>query len=247
MARIDRPDEILKKTLQLASVIGREFTRRLLDRIADDLRPQTDGVLPGTEGDRADIREGAVSGARVHVQARPHPRGSLQLAPHPAPEGAPPPDRLGDRGALRRPAPEHYEILAHHFGKAEAWDKALGYLFKAAGKAARAFATREAIALYDRAEEMMTIHRARADLYVLVSDFERAHSEGERVLALARQLGDREPPGGGPSRDERGLVPGATSSIRRSRRPARRSRSSSPPALRRSSLAVTSRRRSSTR
>ena len=35
MARIDRLAEAPKRTLQLASVIGREFTRRLLDRMAD--------------------------------------------------------------------------------------------------------------------------------------------------------------------------------------------------------------------
>ena len=34
MARIDRLEESSKKTLQLASVIGREFTRRLLERIS---------------------------------------------------------------------------------------------------------------------------------------------------------------------------------------------------------------------
>jgi predicted ATPase len=44
MARIDRLDEAAKKTLQLASVIGREFTRRLLDRIAD-IRDRTEGIL----------------------------------------------------------------------------------------------------------------------------------------------------------------------------------------------------------
>ena len=35
MARIDRLAEAPKRTLQLASVIGREFTRRLLDRLAE--------------------------------------------------------------------------------------------------------------------------------------------------------------------------------------------------------------------
>jgi AAA ATPase domain/Adenylate and Guanylate cyclase catalytic domain len=35
MARIDRLEEAPKRTLQLASVIGREFTRRLLDRLAE--------------------------------------------------------------------------------------------------------------------------------------------------------------------------------------------------------------------
>jgi class 3 adenylate cyclase len=44
MARIDRLEEAPKKTLQFASVIGREFTRRLLDRIVD-IRGQTEGLL----------------------------------------------------------------------------------------------------------------------------------------------------------------------------------------------------------
>jgi predicted ATPase len=35
MARIDRLPEAPKKTLQLAAVIGWEFTQRLLDRLAD--------------------------------------------------------------------------------------------------------------------------------------------------------------------------------------------------------------------
>ena len=99
---------------------------------------------------------------------------------------------------------EQYEMLAYHFAKAEVWDKALDYLLKAAEKATKAFATREALALYDQAEEavpqcggetlaqtMMGIHQARADLYLLVSDFERARTEWEGVLTLARQSGDR--------------------------------------------------------
>ena len=44
MARIDRLADAPKKTLQLASVIGREFTRRLLDRMGD-IRDRTEGFL----------------------------------------------------------------------------------------------------------------------------------------------------------------------------------------------------------
>ena len=44
MARIDRLEEAPKRTLQLASVIGREFTRRLLDRLAE-IQAQTDEFL----------------------------------------------------------------------------------------------------------------------------------------------------------------------------------------------------------
>src|SRR5262249_51390381 len=44
MARIDRLADLPKRTLQLASVIGREFTQRLLDRITD-LRGRTEDFL----------------------------------------------------------------------------------------------------------------------------------------------------------------------------------------------------------
>jgi class 3 adenylate cyclase len=44
MARIDRLEEAQKRTLQLASVIGREFTHRLLDRLAE-IRGRTEEVL----------------------------------------------------------------------------------------------------------------------------------------------------------------------------------------------------------
>src|SRR5262249_60996498 len=49
MARIDRLAEAPKKTLQLASVIGREFTRRLLDRISN-IRGQTEHFLRELKG-----------------------------------------------------------------------------------------------------------------------------------------------------------------------------------------------------
>src|SRR5262249_34183065 len=103
---------------------------------------------------------------------------------------------------------EQYEILAHHFDKAEVWDKALEYLIHAADKAAQRFATRDAIALYDAAEATVdrvgdgvlfdtrkTIHRRRAGLYILVSDFASGRTDFERLLRLARQSGDRQAEG----------------------------------------------------
>ena len=38
----------------------------------------------------------------------------------------------------------------------------------------------------------MAIHQAKSDLYFVLSDFERSRAEGERLLTLARQAGDRE-------------------------------------------------------
>jgi predicted ATPase len=41
--------------------------------------------------------------------------------------------------------PEHYEMLAYHFSKAEDWPRALDYLLKAAEKATQAFGLRQAL------------------------------------------------------------------------------------------------------
>lgn len=98
---------------------------------------------------------------------------------------------------------EHYEVLAHHFSMAEEWSRSLDYLLKAADKAARAWANREAIALYDQAlqiagrlgpavdvQTVMDIRGARSDLYFLLSDFGPALAEAEALRELARQRGD---------------------------------------------------------
>jgi tetratricopeptide (TPR) repeat protein len=100
---------------------------------------------------------------------------------------------------------EHFGVLAHHFTQARRWHKSVEYLLAAAQQAERTFASREALALYDeafRAAERLTggvgdpgplikIHKAKARLYALTSDFERSVAEGERILPLARLIGDR--------------------------------------------------------
>ena len=201
-ARIDRLPEAPKRALQMASVIGREFSRRLLDRMADGperietvLRElialeliHEKRVFPELEYIFKHALTQEVTYASLLVQRRRELHRRIGLAVE---------DLYADRLA------EHYEILAHHFEKAEVWGKALDYYLKAADKAARAFATRDALVLYDAAEATanraqegatlpmrMTIHRRRAELYVLVSDFDRARAESEDVLRLSRQSGD---------------------------------------------------------
>ena len=148
MARIDRLEEAPKKTLQLASVIGREFTRRLLDRIAD-MRGAHRGVPPGAQGHRADLREAPLSRAGLHVQARADPRRGLQLAACPAPEGTAPAIGLAIEELYADRLAEHYEVIAYHFTRAEDWDKALAQLLAAGKQAIRAHALRDALVLYE--------------------------------------------------------------------------------------------------
>ena len=203
MARIDRLAEAPKKTLQLASVIGREFTQRLLDRIAD-LRGRTEEFLRELKSieliyEKSLFPELAymfkhalthdVAYNSILLQRRRDLHRLIALAIE---------ELYADR------LTEQYEVLAYHFSKAEDWGRALEYLLKAADKGAKAFANREAISLYDQALEaaghlgdavgidtLMAIHEAKSGLYFMLSDFATSRAEAERLLRLARRAGDR--------------------------------------------------------
>jgi class 3 adenylate cyclase/tetratricopeptide (TPR) repeat protein len=204
MARIDRLPDAPKKTLQLASVIGREFTRRLVDRLAE-IRERTEEFLRELKAieliyEKSLFPELAymfkhaltheVAYNSLLMQRRKELHRAIGLA-------------IEDLYASR--LAEQYEVLGHHFLRAEEWAKALDYLLKAADKAAKAFAIREAINLYEQAEEVvgklgdavdvtsiMEIHQAKMSLYFILSNFERSRGEGERLLVIARRAGDRE-------------------------------------------------------
>ena len=204
MARIDRLEEAPKRTLQLASVIGREFTRRLLDRIAE-IRERTEEcvqVLKAIElilekslfPELAYMFKHALTHEVAYGSLLVHRRKDLHRLIGLAVE-----ELYADRLA------EHYEILAQHFSKAEEWPKALEYLLKGAAKAAKAFAIRESLALYDQALEVaarlgdhvpvttvMAIRQAKSSHYFAVGEYERSRAEGESLIALARQAGDRQ-------------------------------------------------------
>jgi class 3 adenylate cyclase/tetratricopeptide (TPR) repeat protein len=202
MARIDRLAEAPKKTLQLASVIGREFTRRLLDRIGD-IREGTEALLRDLKAieliyEKALFPELAymfkhaltheVAYNSLLVQRRKELHGIIARAVE---------ELYAERLA------EQYEVLAYHFGRADDTDKALEYLLKAAQKAASAFANREAVALYEQALEacrrqgdavdhrvVMSIQQALAGLGLVLSDFERSRAAAGEAMAIARRLGD---------------------------------------------------------
>ena len=202
MARIDRLADAPKKTLQLASVIGREFTRRLLDRIGD-LRERTEEFLRDLKAieliyektlfpELAYMFKHALTHEVAYNSLLLHRRKELHRTIAQAIE-----ELYADRLA------EHYEVLAYHFARAEDTGKALEYLVKAAQKAANAFANREAVVLYEQALDacrrqgegvdlalVLSIHQAIAGLYIVLSDFERAEVAGEHALVLARRRGD---------------------------------------------------------
>jgi class 3 adenylate cyclase/tetratricopeptide (TPR) repeat protein len=202
-ARIDRLSEAPKRTLQLASVIGREFTRRLVDRLAE-IRERTEEFLRELTAlelvnERRRYPELAymfkhaltqdVAYGSLLVQRRKELHRLVGLAIE---------ELYADR------LPEHLEMLAYHFARAEDWERALDYLVKAAEKATKAFGLRQAIDLYGEALEtarrlgervptatFMAIHRERADLFFGIGDFDRSRTEAEALVELSRRVQDR--------------------------------------------------------
>ena len=201
--RIERLSADAREVLDVAAVIGREFPRRVVDRLAgspaasehalrdlravDLIREKT--VFP----ELAYTFKHALTQEVAYEALRPDRRTDLHRAVGLA---------LETLHAER--LVEHCEVLARHFSKAEEWPKALDYFLMAAKKAAQAFAIREAIALYNQALEaaghtggaadaraVIEIHRAKSTLHFVVSEFELARAESEQVAALARHLGDR--------------------------------------------------------
>ncbi len=205
LGRLERLDPGSRDALRVAAVIGREFPRRVLERVVSDAYTTLEDRLRSLRS-AALIHNARVwpevtyvfNHALTHEVAYQAQTETERRAQH-ARIGEAMEQLYADRLS------EHSGVLAHHFTQAQRWDKSLEYLLAAAQQAERTFATREALALYDealRAAERLAggvgdpntrigIHEAKARLYFVTSDFERSTAEGERILPLARLTGSR--------------------------------------------------------
>jgi class 3 adenylate cyclase/tetratricopeptide (TPR) repeat protein len=208
LSRIDRLEKEAREAIQLASVIGREFTVRLLNRIASPeagLDPLL-GELKALEliYEKSYFPELAFmfKHALIHDVAYETLLEERRKALHRL-IGTAIEELYSDRLA------EHYETLAHHYWEGQAWRRALDYLLKAATKAAAVYANQDALRYFDRAleacrrldavpvETLMTIYSGKADVSLTINDWpglvanytalrEQARAVGEeRVEALA--------------------------------------------------------------
>ena len=153
MARIDRLEDEPKRAIQMASVIGREFALRLLQRLIEVGEPVQEVV--------AELRS-----LELIYEKAAHPELAFMFKHALTQEVAYQSVLVQRRKALhgvvgaaieelyRDRLPEHYEKLAHHFELAEDWRKALDYHRLAARKAARTFANRAAAEHWRRALEI---------------------------------------------------------------------------------------------
>jgi class 3 adenylate cyclase/tetratricopeptide (TPR) repeat protein len=202
-ARIDRLEEPVKRTVQTAAVIGREFGLRLLTRISD----MAEGVeryldtlkhlelihekrfFPELEYIFKHAVTQDVAYQSLLVQRRKELHGAIGRAIEDLY-----PDRL-----------EQAAILAYHYSRSEHQDKAVEYALLAGDRAARLYANAEAKTYYEQALRMARTlpvspeaQRAEIDATLKLAtvgvtreDMQRDQANLQTARALSTQLQDQ--------------------------------------------------------
>jgi predicted ATPase len=200
MARLDRLGEGGKRTVQLASVIGRQFLVRLLERVAG-LSGKLEGLLRELKALEIIYELGIPEPAYVfkHAVIQDVAYSSLLLQRrkevHRA-VGAAIEELYRDRLA------EHYAELAYHFSRGEDWPRAMEYSRLAGDQSAHSFANAEAIEHYAHAIEAAAklpltapgavgdLHAPRGGLLSIIGKHQEALDEYARALDCARSAKD---------------------------------------------------------
>ena len=202
-ARMDRLEDNTKRTMQVASVIGRSFAFRILQTVTGkkeelksyllnlqelefiyekNLFPELEYIFK-----HALTQEVAYNSLLAVRRKKIH-------------EG------IGEaiEQIYAERLEEYYEKLAYHYDRAEVWDKAFLYLSRSGNKARLAFASQEALTSYSRAieissqvmpalkdKELLSIYEGRGLIWLLVTDIDKAISDFQMMLQMARESGNR--------------------------------------------------------
>jgi class 3 adenylate cyclase/tetratricopeptide (TPR) repeat protein len=202
-ARIDRLEEPVKRTVQAAAAIGREFGLRLLTRIAEaavEVQHHLE-TLTRTElihetrffPELEYIFKHAVTQDVAYQSLLAKRRKDLHGAIGRAVE-----DLYADR------LDEHAPILAYHYARSELQEKAIEYALRAGNQSARLYANAEATTYYEQALAMARAlppsaeaQRCEVDAALKLAavgmtrqHIERDQQNVERARALAEQLQD---------------------------------------------------------
>jgi class 3 adenylate cyclase/tetratricopeptide (TPR) repeat protein len=152
MARVDRLPSMAKSLLQVASVVGRQFSESIVEEVADVRDAATayttltdlglivnEESAAGAYAFRHGLLQETVYEGLLHQRRRVLHRRSgevLEKLYH---------DRLG----------EHVDALARHFLRGEDWSRAIHYLREAGRKAAALCANMEAVHHFEQAREVL--------------------------------------------------------------------------------------------
>jgi adenylate cyclase len=196
-ARIDRLPESAKRLLQVASVLGREFSHPLLEAVAP---PGLDLAAELTTLTRADllaetalfperryrfghplVEQVAYQSLLVKSRAELHARAGRAL----------------ETLSAERPE-EALQALARHYARSPERDKALRYLALAGDRSRSLFAYDDAVAYYRQALEFAADDGPRAAISEKLGDtayarggLAEAREEWSRALALVERTGER--------------------------------------------------------
>jgi len=202
-ARLDRLPEELKEVLQVASVIGREFSLRLLQEVTGVSTPLKScliqlqsmefiyekSLFPEAEYifKHALTQEVAYQSLLLKHRREIHARIGLAVE-------TVYPDTLED----------FYETLAYHYSRSEDTEKALHYLELSGEKSARNYANWEAVRFYqeairlldlqpeseERKRQKLGIYRSLIDTLMLLSYPQGSVEVLQEAERLAQELGD---------------------------------------------------------
>ena len=155
MARIDRLDEEVKQVLKTASVIGRAFLYRLLKEVTEAVKELDDDLdrLTATELIREKQKIPELEYIFKHALVQESTYESILLKKRHELHG-----RVASaiETLFSDRLEEFSSVLAYHYAKAELWEKAQEYLFKAGDQAGRIAADAEALSHYHQALETYT-------------------------------------------------------------------------------------------
>jgi class 3 adenylate cyclase/tetratricopeptide (TPR) repeat protein len=215
MARIDRLPDGVRRMLQVAAVVGREFSERVLRRVLDS----------GSELDR-ELRDALRAGLIREVDVIPERRyGFTQTLIREAAAGSLLQRRRREihvqvGWALEEiyadNLEEQYGDLARHFAEGESWERAFRYSRLAAEQAAAAYANDEAVTNFTIALEsarqsaagaspeiLAILAERRGDVRALIGDYDAALSDYKSALNHHRAELDEAGSASATSGDER--------------------------------------------
>jgi predicted ATPase len=199
IARIDRLEKEAKKTLQLASVIGRSFYERVLEIISetgldlDDHLQKLEQMELIHEAARLPELEYAFSHALTRDAAY---KSILRRHRRQFHRG------VGEALELLFPnsLQEEAHRLAYHFYEARDFERALSYYTMAGDKASGLYANTEAIDHYGRAleiarnrgtdEQLIYLYSRRGRTYEVCGRYDEARANYQDLMALAQERGD---------------------------------------------------------
>lgn len=201
MARVDHLEERPRETLQYAAVIGRTFSRRLLDHVMadDNLTLESDlqllcdheliACVPSTAEAEYTFRNVLIQ-ETVYASLLHRRRERLH---HQVAESIEQlyPDRLDD----------YTEQLAFHYQESRDHARALPHLIRAAERAARRYANDEAMRYYYAAQGLMSsvpvtpeqrtaVYQGLGDVQQIVGSYDSALQSFRNALEITRSLPD---------------------------------------------------------